>query len=148
VEFTITTSGPTFEKLTRDTARDLKAANRKAGRAMGRVGVAAMRRDAPRMFGKVLGVKADVDAWPTRCNVEFHPAGGQAGAWAIADTGRRGGYTVRPRRRKALKLPGGFAMVTHPGAIAGRQAWSRAGKRLFKAIDKTVKDTYDEALDA
>lgn len=148
MDFTVTTKGPTFEQLTRDTARDLRAANRKAGRAVGKVGVAAMRKGAPRMFGKVLGVKADVDAWPSRCHVEFHPAAGQSGPWAIADTGRRGGYTVKPRRAKALRLPGGFAMVAHPGAVAGRGAWSKAGQRLAKAVDKTVKDVYDEALDA
>jgi hypothetical protein len=148
VEFTVSTFGPTFDQLTRDTARDLKAANRKAGRALGKAGTAAMRKGAPRMFGRQLGVKADVEAWPTRCHVEWHPAAGQSGAWAIADTGRTGGYTVRPRRRKALRLPGGFAMVTHPGPVAGRHAWTDAVARLVRVVDKTVHDVYDEALDA
>ena len=148
MDFTVTAKGPTLEQLTRDTARDLRAANRKAGRELGKVGKAAMGKGAPRMFGKALTVKPKVDAWPTRCSVEFNPAPRQSGPWAIAESGRVGGYTVRPRRRKALRLPGGFAMVTHPGPVGGRRAWTAAGRRLVKAVDKTVKDVYDEALDA
>jgi hypothetical protein len=148
VEFTVTAKGPTLEALTRNTARDLRAANRTAGRAVGKAGKAAMGKGAPRMFGKALTVKAKVDAWPSRCAVEFNPARGQSGAWAIADTGRRGGYTVRPRRRKALAFAGRFAMVTHPGAIAGRHAWTRATARAAKALDRTVHDVYDDALGA
>jgi hypothetical protein len=148
VEFTVTTKGQTLDQLVKTTARDLKKANRKAGTEMAKVGAAAMSKGAPRMMGRQLTVKAKVDAWPSRCSVEFNPGKGQAGAWAIADTGRRGGYTVKPRRRKALRLPAGFAMVTHPGPVGGRQAWTRAVARLRKAVDKTVHDVYDEALDA
>ena len=148
MEFTVTAKGPTLDALIRDTTRDLRAANRTAGRAVGKVGVAAMRKGAPRMFGKVLGVKADVDAWPSRCSVEFHPAARQSGAWAITEAGRRGGYLVTPRNRRALKLPGGFAMTAHPGATSGHRAWTHAVARLVKAVDKTVHDVYDEALDA
>jgi hypothetical protein len=146
VEFTVTTKGPTFETLIADTTRDLRAANRTAGRQVAKAGKAAMSNGAPRMFGRKLSAKANVDAWPDRCKVEFVPAPKQSGAWAIAESGRRGGYTVKPRGRKALHYAGRFAMVTHPGAVGGRHAWTKAGERLAKALDRTVADVYDEAL--
>lgn len=148
MDFTVTAKGPTLDTLIRDTTRDLRAANRTAGRELGKVGKAAMSKGAPRMFGRQLTVKAKVDAWPSRCSVEFNPAPRQSGPWAIAESGRRGGYTVTPRRRKALRLPGGFAMTAHPGAVAGHRAWTKAGQRLAKAVDKTVHDVYDDALGA
>lgn len=148
MEFTVTTKGPTFDALLASTARDLKAANRKAGRELGKVGRAAMGKGAPRLFGRALTVKPKVDAFANRCRVEFVPSPRQSGPWAIAESGRRGGYLVAPRRRRALRLPGGFAMSAHPGAVAGRKAWSRAGARLFKAVDRTVHDVYDDALEA
>lgn len=148
MDFTVTAKGPTLESLTRNTSRDLKAANRTAGRDMGKAGKAAIAKGAPRMFGHALKGKATVDAWPSRCSVEFAPAKGQAGAWQITETGRRGGYTVKPRRAKALHYAGRFAMVTHPGAVGGRQAWTNAVARLRKAVDKSLHDVYDEALGA
>ena len=148
MDFTVTAKGPTLESLTRDTVRDLRAANRTAGREMAKVGKAAIAKGAPRMFGRKLSAKATVDAWPSRCTVEFAPAKGQAGPWQIADTGRRGGYTVKPRRARALHYGGRFTMVTHPGAVAGRHAWRQAVARLGRAVDKSVHDTYDDALGA
>jgi hypothetical protein len=148
VEFRVTTKGPTFEQVTRDTLRDLRAANRTAGRDIAKAGKTAMAAGAPRMFGRTLTVKPKVDAWPDRCKVEFVPAPKQSGPWAIAESGRRGGYTVKPRRAKALHFAGRFAMVTHPGAVAGRHAWTRAGERLAKALDRTIVHVYDDALGA
>jgi hypothetical protein len=148
VEFTVTQKGPTLDALIRGTTRDLRAANRTAGRDVAKVGKAAMAKGAPHMFGKALTVKTKVDAWPTRCAVEFNPARGQAGPWQIAETGRRGGYTVKPRRRKALAFAGRFAMVTHPGPVGGHKAWTRAVQRGAKAVGKQVGDVYDDALGA
>jgi len=148
VEFTVTAKGSTLAELTRNTTRDLRAANRTAGRELAKAGTAAMGKGAPRMMGRALRVKATVDAWPSRCAVEFNPAPKQSGAWAIAEAGRRGGYTVKPRRRKALAYAGRFAMVTHPGAVGGRRAWTRAVARLVKAVDTSLRDVYDDALGA
>jgi hypothetical protein len=148
VEFTVTQTGPTFDALLTSTARDLKQANRKAGREVGKVGKAAMAKGAPRMFGRALTAKPKVEAFANRCQVEFVPSPRQSGPWAIAESGRRGGYLVAPRRRRALRLPSGFAMSAHPGPVAGRKAWTRAGARLFKAVDRTVHDVYDDALEA
>lgn len=148
MDFTVTAKGPTLDSLTRDTVRDLRAANRTAGRAVAKVAKAAIGKGAPSMFGRKLAAAAKVDAWPTRCTVELYPARGQSGGWQITETGRRGGYTVRPRRAKALRLPDGFAMVTHPGAVGGRRAWTRATERVAKAVDKSLHDVYDDALGA
>jgi hypothetical protein len=146
VEFRVTTKGPTFDTLIRDTSRDLRSANRKVGREVGKVGAAAMNKGAPRMFGRVLRVKPKVDARPDGCRVEFNPAPRQSGGWGIAESGRRGGYTVAPKRRRALHYDGRFAMVTHPGSVGGRHAWSQAGDRLERVLDRTVADVYDDAL--
>jgi hypothetical protein len=148
VDFTVKTKGPTLESLVRDTTRELRAANRTAGRDIGKVGKAAMGKGAPRMFGRQLAVKTTVDAWPSRCAVEFNPAKRQSGPWAIAEAGRRGGYLVRPRRRDALAFSGRFARFALPGNVAGRRAWTAAVGRLVRAVDRTVHDVYDDALGA
>ena len=93
MDFTVTAKGPTLDQLTRDTARDLRAANRKAGRDLGKVGKAAMSKGAPRMFGKALTVKPKVDAWPTRCSVEFNPATIRVSSLHVHR--RRGGFLTR-----------------------------------------------------
>ena len=146
MQFRVTAKGPTFDELIRDTSRDLRSANRKVGRQVGKVGAAAMNKGAPRMFGRALRVKPKVDARPDGCRVEFNPAPRQSGGWAIAESGRRGGYTVKPRHRHALHYAGRFAMVTHPRAVGGRHAWSQAGARLERVLDRTVADVYDDAL--
>lgn len=147
MEFSVTAKGPTLEALTRNTARDLKAANRTAGRELGKVGKAAAAKGAPRMFGHALKGKATVDAWPSRCSVEFAPAKGQAGAWQITETGA-GAHRIAPRRRKAMAFADRFAMtVNHPGT-GGQRAWTRAVARIAKAVDRTVHDVYDDALGA
>ncbi len=146
MDFTVTTKGPTLDTLLAGTVRDLKAANRTAGRDMAKVGKAAARKGAPRMFGRKLAVKAKVDAFASTATVEFNPAKRQAGPWQIAETGRRGGYTVKPRRAKALTFDGRYASVTHPGRVAGRRAWSQAVARIAKAVDRTVHDVYDDAM--
>lgn len=145
---TVTAKGPTLDTLTRDTIRDLRAANRTAGRTVAKVGKRAMETGAPTMFGRRLRVTGDVDAWPDRVAVEFHPASGQSGAWSIQESGRRGGYLVEPRQARALQLPGGFAATARPGPVAGRLAWSRAGQRLAAVLDRELVDVYDNALDA
>lgn len=144
---TVTQKGPTLESLTAETIRDLRAANRKAGRELSRVGIAAMRDGAPTMWGKRLAVKSEVDAWPDRVTVEFYPAPGSAGGWAIAESGARP-HDIHPRARKALKFSGLWsANVDHPGA-RGRRAWSLAGERLAAVLDRQVESVYDDAMDA
>jgi hypothetical protein len=55
--------------------------------------------------------------------------GKPAGFWAIKSFGRRGGYKVAPRRRKALTLfsSGGvqFATTAFPGPARGKDNWAK-----------------------
>lgn len=143
---TVTAKGPTLDALIRETTRDLRAANRRAGRDAAKAGTRAMNQGAPRIAGRRLRTAADVDAWPDRVAVEFHPSKGVAGYWAIADTGRRGGYLIRPRRARVLTVAAGFAMTARPGAAAGSGAWVKAGQRLAAALDRELADVYDDAL--
>lgn len=146
MEFTVTAKGATFEALVKDTARDLRSGNRKAGQELRKVGLKAMRDGAPRMWGRKLRVKADVKPRTDGCVVEFFPYPGNAGGWAIQESGHRGNYTVKPRRAKALAFGGRYTMVTHPNAWGGRKAWTKAGQRLAKVLDRTVERVYDDAL--
>jgi hypothetical protein len=157
VDFTVTAKGPTLDSLIRDTSRDLTRANRKAGREVRKVGLAAMRKGAPRMWGRKLAIKGDVTATATKgATVEFFPAPNNAGGWAMQESGRRGGYAIRPKRgrtgrngrRPALKIGAIYAAKARGGAWGGRRAWTKAGERLAKALDRTVADVYDDALGA
>ena len=141
---TVTAKGPTLDSLTRDAARDLKAGNRAAARAIAKTGTAAMKRGAPRFYGKVGGVRTEVDSWPDRARVLFDPS--PAGMWAIAEAGRRGGYPIKPRRARALRMPGGFAASAVGGPVGGRKAWTQAGERLAKVLDRTVTEVFDDAI--
>lgn len=57
-------------------------------------------------------------------------AGKSAGAWTIKSYGRRGGYEVRPRRRRILDLRRAglsttAATITRPGSTPGDDRWRR-----------------------
>ena len=148
MEFSVTAKGPTLDQVTRDLARDLTRANRTVSRDLARVGARAMGKGAPHMMGEALTVRGKPTGSGAHAGVEFLPGKGQAGAWAIAEAGRRGGYLVRPRKAKALRLPGGFAETARPGKVAARRAWTKAVARLVKAADDTIKDVYGDALGA
>jgi hypothetical protein len=155
VEFTVTTVGKGLDGLVRDTAKDLKKANRKAGTELSKKGLAAMRKGAPRMWGRRLAIKSEKHVTVHDCVVDFFPAPKNAGGWAIQESGRRGGYEIYPKHRgrngrpaALLVADGMYAANALGGAWGGRKAWTKAGERLFKAVDKTVKDVYDDALDA
>jgi hypothetical protein len=144
VGITVTTRGPSFDRLIADTTRDLRGANRAAGRRIATVGKAAIRQGAPRMWGKKLGVKTTVDAGPDSARVEFvaKPAGG----WAIRESGTRP-HPIRPRNAKALHwfFDRYTMLVSHPGS-GGERAWTRAGERLKRAVDPVIEHIYDEAM--
>lgn len=147
---TVTAKGPTLDTLTRDTIRDLRAANKKAGRQIARVGKRAMEKGAPVMWGRKLKVGSTTDAWPDRCIVELFPSPGNAGGWAIQESGRRGGYEIAPRNARALQFYGAEFYAAHAlgGAWGGRKAWTAAGERLAKVLDRTIVDVYDDAMGA
>ena len=155
MEFTVTTKGRGFDALIRDTTRDLKKANRKAANDVSKKGLAAMRKGAPRMWGRVLRVKSEKHIEPFGAAVDFFPWPKNAGGWAIQESGRRGGYEIAPKRGRqgrggrpaALRVADGmYAANALGGSWGGKKAWTKAGERLVKVTDKTVKDIYDDAL--
>lgn len=137
--------GVSLEQMMRDTRRDLRAANRKVGREVGTVGRAAIRKGAPRMWGRQLAAKTKVDSWPDRAVVSFQAS--PAGGWAMRESGTRR-HPIDPGTRKALAFDGRFAAhVDHPGS-SGERAWTKAGERLADAIEPAITDIYDDALGA
>jgi hypothetical protein len=76
-------------------------------------------------------------------------AGTPAGAWAIKSYGRRGGYDVVPRRKKAIALlsssaPGvQFARVHIASPTTGDQRWDRLVTEANDKFPDVVADLID-----
>jgi hypothetical protein len=158
VAFTFTASGPTLAQLTTRGARNLRTANRTAGRVIAKAGRKAMNDAAKstgrRWYGRPLAVKFKVDSSPTVARVAFNPARGQAGGWAIAEAGASP-HDIRPRGRRrgrggrpaALLIAGLYATdAAHPGA-GGARTWTKATRAVDKAVRPELVDVYDEAFD-
>lgn len=166
--FTFTASGPTLAQLTTRGARNLRTANRTAGRVIAKAGRKAMNDAAKstgrRWYGKALTVKFKVESSPSSALVVFNASRGQAGGWAIAEAGARS-HDIVPRGRRggragdrtvggpargrvhALHFAGLFASnVDHPGA-SGAHAWTKATRAVDKAVRPELLDVYDEAFD-
>jgi hypothetical protein len=94
VEFTVTTQGQTLDQLVKATATDLKKANRKVGAEVSKVGLKAMRKGAPRMWGRKLAIKSEKHVTAHNCVVEFFPAPKNAGGWQIQESGRPRGAEI------------------------------------------------------
>lgn len=154
---TVTQTGPSLADVTKATIRDLRAVNKTAGKALGKVGTDAINAGAPTMFGRKLRGQATVETWPDRLEIEYHAARGQAGAWQIQESGARP-HDIYPKARRprgtrgrptALELAAGFyaANVWHPG-WAGAGAWTRAADRLARAIGEAAERLYDNGIGA
>lgn len=73
--------------------------------------------------------------------------GTPASCWSIKSYGRRGGYTVRPRRRKALKL-GGVANVFFAEVHVGRPTTGDGRwDRLVLEADAKFPDVVANLID-
>jgi uncharacterized protein len=130
VDFTLTTKGLSFDQLTRDVARDLRAAHKKAGRQVARKGRAAVKKGAPHVGHKALGTKAKTEAAADHCKVTFTPV--TVGGWTMWEDGADA-HRIRPRSRRALKFAAVYAeTVDHPG-FGARKSWTAAGARIAKA---------------
>lgn len=150
---TIEQVGPSIDMLVDKMVRELKVANREAGRMAARVGRKAMlddvkaRRGSLSIFGSRLDVKTKVKASADGATVDYR--GVTAGAWAIVSTGTKP-HTIRRRNAKALHWGGGgvYSMVVqHPGT-AGGGYWQHAGAALDKALGIGIAKVYDETLAA
>lgn len=154
MDFTFTTSGRTFDQLTRGIARDLTAAHKKAGRQIARKGKAAAAKGAPVMWGERLAVATDTEADANGCTVTFKPAAGNAGGWAMQESGTRP-HSIAPRRGRggrggrpaALAFDGLYYADVFVSGMAGRRAWTRAGERIAKAANTVVLEVYSDALE-
>jgi hypothetical protein len=77
-------------------------------------------------------------------------AGSPAGAWAIKSYGRRGGYTVKPRRRKALHLGASsnvfFASVHVGSGTSGDRRWDRLVQEANEKFPDVVADLVDRVV--
>jgi hypothetical protein len=136
-----------------EAGRELKRANRLVAREIVKVGGQAMRKEAPRMWGRKLAIKTKTATTPFSVLVLFFPAPKNAGGWAIQESGARA-HDIYPKRGRkgrggrpaALSFSELYsAHAWHPGT-SGNKAWTKAGARLEKALTPAIEDVYDEAL--
>ena len=143
--------GPPFDQVIRATVKDLKAANRVAGREIVKVGRKAIVAKAPKVGGKKLGVKTKTNVYVDRAEVAFMAR--TVGGWMMHERGTkahdihpRKGRRGRSNRPAALRFAGLYAAdAFHPGT-SGSKAWTKAVDRLKRVIDPAVADVYDDAL--
>lgn len=95
--------------------------------------------------GAALKVRTKVFAGPQSVTVDVQAT--PAGPWSIAESGRRGGYTVKPRGKRAVTPPKGpAASATVKRRTTGRQAWTRGQAAAAPAIGREIESVYDAAL--
>jgi hypothetical protein len=150
VTIRVTQRGPSLDSLVAATVRDLRTANRTAGREIAKVGKKAIRAQAPKVGGKKLGATTRTRAHVDRAEVTFRA--NTVGGWMMHEKGTKP-HPIRPKagrrgrsnRRPALKLGRFAAHVNHPGT-SGTGAWTKAVARLKTAIRPVVVDVYNDAL--
>lgn len=138
--------------VTDELARDAKAGARAAGKLVARdvkkvILAGARGAGAKASFaGKRLNVKNRILAGDSSTVVEAYAS--PAGAWTILESGRRGGYTVRPRRAHVLAAGRGNVIGTHasPRGVGGRGIWTKATADLEDELEPIVRRAMDTAL--
>ena len=142
--------GPSLDSLVQATVRDLRAANRTAGREIAKAGKKAIAAKSPRVNGKKLGSKTRTRAHADRAEVTFRA--NTVGGWMMHQKGTKPhdiypkkGRRGRGNRPAALRLGQFAANVHHPGT-AGTGAWTKAIARLKVAVLPAVTDVYDDAM--
>jgi hypothetical protein len=133
-------------------ARRMTAANRAVGDQVAEVAKREQAAGSPikklRGMGKggvSLKVKTKVFAGANTSTIDVSAS--PAGPWSIAESGRRGGYTVRPRGKRAVTPPKGpSASATVKRSTAGRQAWTKGQAAAEPAIDREIESVFDEAM--
>lgn len=141
-----------LSSLSDELARDAKAGARAAGKLVARdvkkviLAGAKSAGARPRFAGKRLNVKNRIHAGASSTVVEAYAS--PAGAWTILESGRRGGYTVKPRRAEVLAAGRGdvVGMSATPSGMAGRQVWTKATADLEDELEPIVRRAVDTAL--
>ncbi len=100
-----------------------------------------------RFMGKKLNVKYRLHVNDSSTVVETY--GTPAGAWSILESGRRGGYTVKPKRAKVLAAGRGdvIGMTARPGAIRGRSTWTKATESIGDDLEPIIRKAFDKAFE-
>lgn len=138
------------DELTRDAKAGARAAGKLVARDVKKVILAGAKSAGarPRFAGKRLNVKNRIHTGDSSTVVEAYAS--PAGAWTILESGRRGGYLVRPKRAKVLAYGRGKGDVvgTHatPSGISGRRVWTRATADLGDELEPIVRKALDTAL--
>lgn len=128
-------------------ARRLERANRAVGVRVGKVAEREIVAAAPqkRLSGMGAKLRAKTKVYAGAQSVTIDVAAVPAGPWSIVESGRRGGYTIRPRSKRAVTAPTPYASVV-ARAAGGRAGWSRAVTAATPAIDRELEAVYDDAL--
>jgi hypothetical protein len=153
VNVTFTKTGD-LTSVTDALAGDAKAGAKAAGKLVARdvkklILAGAKGAGVKRRFaGKTLNVKYRLHAGDSSSVVETYAS--PAGAWSILEDGRRGGYTVKPRRAKVLAYGRGKGDVVGlhatPSGVTGRHVWTRATAELEDELEPIVRKALDQAL--
>jgi hypothetical protein len=128
-------------------ARRLTQANRVVGQRVGKVAEREIQAAAPvkRLSGMNAKLRAKAKVFPGAQSVTIDVQAVPAGPWSIVESGRRGGYTIRPRTKLAVTAPTPYAQVV-ARAAGGRQAWSRAVTAATPAVERELEQVYDDAV--
>lgn len=136
------------DELTRDAKAGARAAGKLVARDVKKVILAGARGAGarPSFAGKRLNVKNRIHTGDSETVVEAYAS--PAGAWTILESGRRGGYTVRPRRAKVLAAGRGNVVGMHatPSGMSGRSVWTKATADLGDELEPIVRKALDQAL--
>jgi hypothetical protein len=136
-----------------DLAKDAQTGARAAGKLVARDVrklILAGARGAgarPRFQGRTLNVKNRIHVGGSMTVVEAY--GTPAGAWTILESGRRGGYLVKPRRAKVLAVAKGdvVGMSAHPRGVGGRSIWTTATGAIDDELEPIIRKALDTALE-
>jgi hypothetical protein len=135
--------GASIDALTRQLAQANRAVGVRVGKVAEREIAAAA--SVKRLSGMNAKLRAKTKVFPGAQSVTIDVQATPAGPWSIAESGRRGGYTIRPRTKRAVTAPTPFASVV-ARAAGGRQVWSRAVAAATPAIERELEAVYDDAL--
>lgn len=142
--------GDVGDALTKDAKAGARAAGKLVARDVKKTILAGARGAGarPRFMSKRLNVKNRIHAGDQLTVVEAYAS--PAGAWTILESGRRGGYLVKPKRAKVLAYGRGEGEVVgleaRPGRVGGRGIWTKATADLGDELEPIVRRAVDAAM--
>lgn len=137
-----------LEGLSRGMRDGMRAAGRELAALVKREQVAAGRAaGAPRRFaGYPIGV--NVRTFARADSFDVYVGASPPGFWSMLETGRRGGYTVKPRRKRAVTPPAGpSASATVKRSVPGRHVWTRATDAVMPVVERELAAVMDSFMD-